>query len=187
MKNRKEPILLLLMLGLSVGSLIYGKLFCGYLCPFHAYDKGFTFLISKLKIKRLKTPPILKKTAVYLPLSLVLLGLIIIKASAPYTGIRFKLPVLLAAFVILTIFSQETWHRYMCPFGLISKLPALRRIGQPFIDKEQCKKCKLCKKTCPTGAITTEEGDTLKIVGTQCILCYACEDVCKYNAIKLKM
>ncbi|MCC7568820.1 MAG: 4Fe-4S binding protein, partial [Candidatus Methanofastidiosa archaeon] len=42
MLQKKEPLALLLLLALSAGSLVYGRLFCGYLCPFHAFDVGVT-------------------------------------------------------------------------------------------------------------------------------------------------
>ena len=50
-KSKKEAILLLWMLGLSFASLLVGRLFCGYFCPFHAFDKGIGFIFNKINLK----------------------------------------------------------------------------------------------------------------------------------------
>ncbi|MBT3392737.1 MAG: 4Fe-4S binding protein [Elusimicrobiaceae bacterium] len=51
------------------------------------------------------------------------------------------------------------------------------------IDQANCKKCSLCKKVCPTDAISGEPGKTHKIDSTKCIKCGACKTACKFDAI----
>jgi polyferredoxin len=66
-KNKKESILLIWMLSFSFASIIFGKLFCGYFCPFHAFDKAWGYLLNKLKINRIKTPELLKRKYISFP------------------------------------------------------------------------------------------------------------------------
>lgn len=54
-----------------------------------------------------------------------------------------------------------------------------------YIDPELCKKCSLCSKKCPVGAITGEVGKVAySIDTTKCIKCGACIENCKFKAVK---
>ncbi|KYC45524.1 MAG: hydrogenase subunit EhaP [Candidatus Methanofastidiosum methylothiophilum] len=183
-KNKKESILLLWMLGFSLASLIFGKVFCGYFCPFHAFDKGWGYILNKLNLKKIKTPKVLKKGLIYYPISAILLALIILKISSLAIPIKIKIPFLIVAFPLLALFSSDLWHNYLCPFGLLMKLPSLKRLLMPIIDNHSCTNCNLCKKACPTEAIELNN-KKLRIIGSKCILCYECEKTCKFDSIKV--
>ncbi|MBN1786111.1 MAG: 4Fe-4S binding protein [Candidatus Methanofastidiosa archaeon] len=184
-RTKREPLAITLMLALSLGSIFYGKLFCGYLCPFHAYDKALGALFKRLGLKRLDSPRLDRLAPLLMIMAFVILSIVFLKAAAPYTKIRIKLPVLFLAFFFLTFFTPRLWHRYVCPFGLIMRLPALSRPLKPKIIGEKCKRCKACEKVCPTNAITAG-AEELNIDGASCILCYNCEDSCKHGAIGLE-
>ncbi|MCX7770374.1 MAG: DUF362 domain-containing protein [Proteobacteria bacterium] len=47
-----------------------------------------------------------------------------------------------------------------------------------------CRSCGVCKKHCPVGAITI--GKKTKINKKVCIRCFCCQELCDFNAIKLK-
>ena len=183
-KNKKESILLLWMLGVSLSSLIFGRIFCGYFCPFHAFDKGWGYIVNKLGLKKIKTPSLLKKGSIYYPISVILLILILLKISGLIIPIKIKIPFLIVAFPILALFTSDLWHNYLCPFGLIMKLPSLNRLLMPNIDNHSCTNCNLCKKACPTEAIELNN-EKMKIIGSKCILCYECEKICKFDSIKI--
>ena len=184
-KAKKEAILLLWMLSFSFASVIFGKLFCGYFCPFQAFDKGWGYILDKLNIKKINTPSIFKKAYVYYPISLILLALVVIKISGLIIPIKIKIPFLIVAFLILAIFTSDLWHNYLCPFGLVMKLPALRRFLMPGIENYKCTKCNICLKICPTEAIEINN-KKLNIIGSKCILCYRCEKICKFDSVKIK-
>ncbi len=56
---------------------------------------------------------------------------------------------------------------------------------KPYIDNDICKKCNLCKLSCPVNAITADK-DFYKINYKICIRCMCCHEVCPYKAISIK-
>ncbi|MDR2488280.1 MAG: NADH-quinone oxidoreductase subunit NuoF [Desulfovibrio sp.] len=53
------------------------------------------------------------------------------------------------------------------------------------IDAKKCKGCGLCKKDCPTAAISGEMKEPHTIKTADCIACRRCKDSCKFNAVKV--
>jgi len=51
------------------------------------------------------------------------------------------------------------------------------------IDPDLCKKCGLCFKHCPAGAITWQKKTVAEIDKGKCIKCLSCYEQCKFGAI----
>ena len=64
-----------------------------------------------------------------------------------------------------------------CPAGVCKSLLAYE------IDPEKCKKCHMCAKACPAGAIGGQVKEIHSIDKTKCVKCGACYDTCKFGAI----
>ncbi len=56
---------------------------------------------------------------------------------------------------------------------------------RPVIDEEACKRCNLCKLSCPVDCITIER-DRCEIDYKKCINCLCCHEVCPYRAVYIK-
>jgi NADH:ubiquinone oxidoreductase subunit F (NADH-binding)/NAD-dependent dihydropyrimidine dehydrogenase PreA subunit len=52
------------------------------------------------------------------------------------------------------------------------------------IIQEKCKKCGMCQKNCPSGAIPGSREEGYLIKQEKCVKCAQCYEVCKFKAIK---
>lgn len=55
----------------------------------------------------------------------------------------------------------------------------------PRINEKLCKKCMICRDSCPVSAITVNAGNSA-IDLKKCVRCMCCHEVCPYKAIELK-
>jgi Na+-translocating ferredoxin:NAD+ oxidoreductase RnfG subunit/ferredoxin len=177
---RDLPLLVMVAFTL-VTLLIWGRVFCGYLCPFGALQ-DFIDRFVPARFKRELPKPLhrLASKAKYVVLAIVLLPAIagmpvsLYQYFEPFGTVFFlssnlllwaiAVPILLASAIV-----PRFYCRYACPLGAalaVGSLVALRRI--PRI--EQCDYCKVCEQACPTGAI---DGPDLDFA--ECVRCSECE------------
>ncbi len=52
------------------------------------------------------------------------------------------------------------------------------------VIQDKCRRCALCQKNCPVGAISGDREKGFWVVEEKCIRCGKCFDVCKFGAIK---
>jgi ferredoxin/Na+-translocating ferredoxin:NAD+ oxidoreductase RnfG subunit len=191
---------LLLIVGFTVVStLVWGRVFCGFLCPFGALQD----LIDRAVPKRFQRPlpQPLHDRAVWIKYGV--LAVILLPALAgshqslyqyfePFGTVFFLSPSPLfwsiaAAFLLASVVVPRFYCRYACPLGAalaIGSLVSLRRIGRV----EQCNHCKVCEQKCPTGAIRGPEIDF-----KECVRCNACEiqliekrGVCRHDMAEIR-
>ena len=72
----------------------------------------------------------------------------------------------------------------LVPNALARGIASLVRF-KPCINFNACKKCNLCKTTCPVAAITIGEKECF-IDYKKCVSCFCCHEVCPYKAIYIK-
>ena len=56
---------------------------------------------------------------------------------------------------------------------------------RPIIDDEHCKRCNLCRLSCPVDAITID-AKKCTINYKKCVRCLCCHEICPYRAISIK-
>jgi hypothetical protein len=173
---------LLLMVVFTVGTtLVWGRVFCGFLCPFGALQDFVDRLVPDRMKRRLSRK--IHNQAVYAKYGV--LAIIVLPALAgrqvslyqyfePFGTVFFLSPsVLLWAiatlFLAASVVIPRFYCRYACPLGAalgLLSLISLRRIDRV----EQCGHCKVCELKCPTGAI---RGATIDF--HECVRCNICE------------
>lgn len=173
----------LFLLGI-IASLLLGRVYCGWICSINTVLKGITWIKKKLHIKSLNTPQFLTKPWVrFLALGLF----VVIFIFTMVTGKRLPvLPILFAIGVILTFFFPESlWHCYLCPYGTIIRIPALKSAHYMSINAGKCNNCGACKRVCPSKAIVKNESHH-EIIKGDCLVCMDCSIICKQHAISYK-
>jgi polyferredoxin len=173
--------LLLLVVFTVVTTLIWGRVFCGFLCPFGALQD----FLDRVVPKRFKRSVPRRAHELALNAKYGILALILIPALAgshasiyqyfePFGTVFFLgssalLWTIAVAFLVASAIVPRFYCRYVCPLGAalaLMSLVSLRRIRRV----EQCDHCKVCEQTCPTGAIRGPEIDF-----KECVRCNVCE------------
>ena len=165
-------------------ALIFGRLFCSYICPLN-------FLLELMPVKKKKvlttrTLPIVS-LGIVLILSLIL-SLPVFNAISPIFalmrmllfGIGIEIILLGLIVIAAIIWGQKIWCRTLCPLGAIYGLLGYRRRLVLNINENKCIHCKKCEKVCTMGTAPGRENFEDACL---CTNCGDCIDVCHKDAI----
>ena len=177
---RDLPLLLLVGFTL-VTTLVWGRVFCGFLCPFGALQD----FIDRIVPDALKREPAqtVHDRAVWLKYG-VLAGVVVpallgsrvsvYQYVEPFGTVFFLSPSLLlwtiaGAVLVSCVVVPRFYCRYACPLG--ASLALLSFVSPRRIRRvPQCDVCKVCEQKCPTRAIRGPEIDF-----PECVRCNVCE------------
>ena len=177
---RDLPLLLLVTFTL-ITTLVWGRMFCGFLCPFGALQDVIDALVPSSWKRPLPTRMHRRATWVkYGILALILLPALfgsrvsLYQYFEPFGTVFFLSPslplwLIAGAFLAASVVIPRFYCRYACPLGAalgILSLVSLRRIPRV----EHCALCSVCEQKCPTGAIRKEVIDV-----HECVRCNVCE------------
>ncbi len=162
---------------------VFGRIFCGYLCPIGTLQEiVYLIPLKKLKIKN-KTPLIIFRLIFFI--AFVVLSVIFAMGILTYFGFYdfFNLninSIFSYIFLILlaaSIFVYRPFCRFFCPYGTLLSLASIK--GKFKLQRNaDCVDCKKCEIICPTNEAG---GNDLK---QECYLCNKCKDVCSVDAIE---
>ncbi|NNF28919.1 MAG: 4Fe-4S binding protein, partial [Gemmatimonadetes bacterium] len=173
---------LLIMVAFTVATtLIWGRVFCGYLCPFGALQD----FIARVVPERLQRSPVGVIHQRGLWIKYAILAVLVIAALAgvraplygyvePFGTVFFLstslvLWALALAFLGASAVIPRFYCRYVCPLGAALALGSLIAPGR-IRRVEHCTHCKVCEQHCPTGAISGADIDF-----KECVRCSDCE------------
>jgi ferredoxin len=173
--------LLLLVSFTVVTTLLWGRVFCGFLCPFGALQDFLERVVPRRFRRELpkalhERASLVKYGVLVLVLAPALAGsdLIVFHYFEPFGTVFFlSASVLLwtiaLAFLTASAVVPRFYCRYVCPLGASL---ALASLVAPFRIRrvEQCGLCTVCERSCPTGAITADRVDF-----KECVRCNVCE------------
>ena len=180
-----KVMLWLALFGVSlVVALIFGRVYCGYICPMNTVMLPAAWLSKKLNLQTTKTPKWLKNGY----FTWITFGVSIVVMLLSKRLLHINLPILpfwLAVSVLVTLrYKPEVFHNLICPFGALQKIfGRFTRLSEK-VDKDACIGCKLCEKDCPSHAIVvSSKGKKADINTALCFQCTNCQQVCPKNAI----
>lgn len=183
---------LLFFVLILITTLIFGRIFCGWICPISFFQE----IIFKVRQKIKKFPQIFLPQKIsnlkFLFLILILIFPFLSKSSVlckrdPFGFLFgfFKTPLsffLLFLLIFLSLFIYLPFCRIFCPIGAILALLSKISIFKLEIKKENCKNCGVCEKSCPLQIISQKEIDN-----SECIRCGKCFQKCQFSSIKFKL
>lgn len=188
------PVWTWLPLLVLAGTLLFGRFFCGWLCPLG----GLLALLHSFRLAAARAgvrvsfggaPPKWVHRLLPLRYPWLLFLLLLLAAGSGW-------PVFLSPFHVLTeelsllwqgkapwlllcillsgiVVFPRFWCVYLCPTGLLLSLAAKAR-RFPATPPEGCVHCGICQKLCPMGAASPESSATTN----DCLLCGRCSEQC---------
>ena len=177
------PLAILGLVFFIIISFVFGRIFCGYLCPIGALQEiVYLIPIKKLKIKN-KTLPIVFRLIFFIAfiVLVVIFSMGILKYFGFYDFFNLNVnSIFFYTFLVLlaaSTFVYRPFCRFICPYGALLSLASIKGLFK-LQRNDNCTDCKKCEKACPTN----EAGRTdLK---QECYLCNRCKDVCPVDVIE---
>jgi len=165
-------------------SLIWGRIYCGWICPINTVLRVKKYIYNKLNINEFDTPEFIKHPFIRWVILFLFVTTMIVSRRFNIQ-INMILYVLIVAFILSIFYYEEMWHKYLCPYGVLLSLTNKANNKKIKIDEKLCKQCNLCEKNCPNNIITiTKE---VQMIGEkECLYCFKCQDVCQFDAISYK-
>ena len=180
-----KVVLWLALFGVSlVIALIFGRIYCGYVCPMNTLMIPIEWLSKKLKLQTADAPMWLKNGY----FTWITLGISIAVMLLSKRLLHIDLPILpfwLVVSVLVTLrYKPEVFHNLICPFGALQRTFGrfARMSEKVFISA--CVGCGLCERVCTSDAIAVSGPDKKAIINVSlCHQCTNCRQVCPKEAI----
>lgn len=170
-------------------TLLFGPVFCGWICPLGSIQEWVGSMGRALFGKRYNTfvPQKLDKVLRYLRyvlLALVLYntamsGMLLFANVDPYYALfhfwtgetAIASLVILGITLGLSLFVERAWCKYACPYGAMLGLFNPIRIFKIKRNESSCISCGLCDQSCPMNISVST---TAAVTDHQCISCLKC-------------
>lgn len=193
-----HPAGLVLLVTIIVMSVLLKKSFCGYICPVGLVSESLGGVGRKIFGKRLLLPRWLDypmRSLKYLLLLFFIYALFVQMGSkeievflnSPYnkvsdvkmllffTRISQLTFIVLLILMIISIFYEGFWCRYLCPYGALLGFLSLFSPSRIVRNAATCIDCEKCSQVCPSR-IKVHKLKTVR--SDECFGCLACVDAC---------
>ena len=186
--HQSSITLMWLVLGLT---LLFGPVFCGWICPFGTVEEFIGKIGKKIFKKKYNNfiPSNIDKLLRYFRYIILILvvvntaisGKLLFSNFDPYFALfniwssevtRLSL-LILGLILVGSLFVERPWCKYLCPFGALLGIFNFFRIVKLKRNEKSCINCKVCDQVCPMNIdISTSK----VITDHQCISCLLCTD-----------
>ena len=199
-----QSAFVLMAIGLFT-AILFGAVFCGWLCPFGSIQEWTGKMGRKLFAQKYNSYVPYKydkylRYLRYIILAWVLYmtavtGKLVFSDIDPYSAL-FHLwtsevalggLILLVIILVGSLFIERPWCKYLCPYGAILGVTNKFRIFKIKRHNNTCMSCNACNRACP---MNIDVANSLVIRNHQCIGCMKCtsEETCPIeNTIKFKV
>ncbi|MFZ5968327.1 MAG: 4Fe-4S binding protein [Bacillota bacterium] len=184
--KKATNIWFMLFIGSLIASFLFGRIFCGWICPMNTLMGPAAWISVKLGIQKKGLPSWLqsRKWATFI-LGLTIALIVISKKS----GVQFPFLVffLMLSVLVTLRFEPRLWHNHICPFGVLQSLVGRFAKWSETVDFGQCIGCRRCMKVCHADAISMLDTEKKASIDPKfCHQCIQCTSVCPKDAIQYK-
>ena len=196
--HQAHPAGLFIFFAIILISIVFGKAFCSWLCPFGYLSEIIADVWKKIFKNNIQLPKWLDyplRSLKYLLLGFLfyavffIMSVVAVRAflNSPYNIIsdikmwyffidisQFSLMVIGILF-LLSIPIRGFWCRYLCPYGALLGITALLSPSKIKRNSLNCIDCGLCNKACP-ASIKVDKVKT--VISDECTTCLNCVDAC---------
>jgi ferredoxin len=188
---------LVLLVGIIILGIIFGRYFCGWICMLGGLQEYFRLLGKKIFKRRRFTIPEkidnpLRYTK-YLVLAVVLFftwktGELIIRPYDPFAAYAHLAAglqsvweefavglIILVVSLIASMFYDRVFCKYLCPLGAFLGILTKTGIYRIKRDNNTCTDCRICDKACP---VNLNVSNVKAITSPECINCLECVTDC---------
>lgn len=167
-----------------IAAVLFGRIYCGYICPMNTLMKPVEWISKKLKIQTNSTPKWLQSgIVVWFALGITIIVMVISKKALNINIPVFLIWLMLSVLITLR-YKPAVFHNYICPFGALQKIFGKYAKFSYTVDENKCVGCKACEEVCPTEAIKVTDNQNAVINKTYCLQCSECKNICTTKAIK---
>lgn len=165
-------------------ALLFGRVYCGYVCPMNTVMIPTEFVSKKLGLQTNKIPKWLSSGN----FGWFALLASVISFFLSRRILNKNLPILLIWIIVSVIitlrYKPVVFHNLICPYGKLQKLFGKFAIFSERVNKDDCIGCKRCESVCPSEAIIVKLEDKKAEINTAiCLQCTNCQQICPVNAI----
>lgn len=171
---------MILWLGLFVislvSALVFGRFYCGYICPMNTLMNGTEKLTKKLKWQTKKVPRFLQSKALPWLVIIAMVLVMIVSKKVLHKEIPILLILIVLSVLVTLRFEQWVFHNHICPYGALLSLTGRFAIYSTRVEQDKCIGCKKCEAVCPSNAIAVVKEKRVAVVNTA--LCHQCQRIC---------
>lgn len=177
------PLAIAMLTLFVVVAFVFGRIFCGYICPVGTLQE-LVYLLpgKKLKVTN-KVVPIAFRLIFSLAFVILATGFSI--GLLRYLGVKdfFYLNTgavffwVFLTILVVSVFVYRPFCRLACPYGAILSLAVIK--GRFKLRRnENCINCKKCREACPTGEVGWTD------LKQECYMCNRCKEACPVNGME---
>lgn len=167
-----------------IGATIFGRFYCGYICPMNTVMGATGILSKKLNWRTKSVPKVLQSK--YLPWIVLLLMIGTMVLSKKVFHQEVPILILLMGVSVLVTLRYEEWvfHNHICPYGALLSLTGRWARFSTKVEPDLCIGCKKCETICPSKSIRVDSlTKVAQIDPSTCHQCQSCTMVCPKNVI----
>lgn len=192
----------ILLIIFTIMTLVFGRVFCWYFCPFWAIQEWLRALWRKLGIKKdfelpLKLDKIMRYFKYVILIWLFILSYIywelVFRYYDPFVAFShlgnefdeiYWAYGILGIIVILSLFTKNWWCRYFCPLGWFFWIVRKFSFFKLSQDEKICTKCGICNIKCP---VNLDIKNMKSANSAECISCMKCVSSCPKNSLSVNI